>query len=115
MGPGLPSVDFEEEVITVWPDGIDAPSQVVLTGHGQGVQQVAGPAALVPLRHDNAVPRPGQVPVGGGHERVEVGHEPFAGGDEHLPGVGQSLVPDIERRGDLRPGPTPGLPEQRGG
>ena len=52
--------------------------------------------------------------VGGGHERIEVGHQPFAGGHEHLAGVGQPLVPDVEGRRDLLAGPAARLPEQRG-
>ena len=40
VGPGLPAVDLEEQVVTVGPDGVDSPAQVVPPGGVEGVEQV---------------------------------------------------------------------------
>ncbi len=96
------------------PYRVDAPTQVVPTRSCQRIEKVAVPAALVALHDDNPASRAGQVPVGGGHERVEGGHEPFACGHQHFPSVGQPLVPHVEGCRDFDSGPAPRLPEQRG-
>ena len=103
-----------QQVVTVRPDRVDAPAQVVGAAGGQRVEQVAVPAPFVPLLHEVASALAGQAAVGGGHQGLQVGGQPLPGRHQDFAGVGEPLVPHVEGCHDVRAAPPTGLAQQRG-
>ena len=96
------------------PDRVDAPAQVVGPAGPERIDQVARPGTLIGLLDQRGcrTVRSGQAVVASRHQRLEIGDQALPRLDEHLAGVGQALVPDVERRGHLLVDATAGLPQQ---
>ena len=110
--PGRPLVEHHEEVVAMGADGAHPPPHVVGPARAERVEQVAGPAPLVPQAQCGRIVRPRQSAVGQRDGRLERRDETLSRRDEHLGGIRQALVPDVERAGHLGRETPPRLSQQ---
>ena len=114
VGPGLAALEHQDEFVAVRADRVHAPPQVVVPAGRERVEEVALPAALGRAGDQGrrSLRRPGGCRRR--HQGLEIRHQPFPGRHEHLAGVGQALVPHVERGRHVLAHPAARLTQQGG-